>query len=84
MTVTFAGNEAGLEVRDNGVGFSVFPVSGGFTASGQLGLLGMQERAELLGGKLEVQSSSEKGTTVMVSIPTSEGISEVSSHHLAL
>jgi signal transduction histidine kinase len=35
----------------------------------KLGMIGMQERAELLGGKLEVQSSPKKGVTVSVTIP---------------
>lgn len=84
VTVTFAEYEAGLNIRDNGIGFNVPPVLGAFSASSQLGLLGMQERAELLGGKLEVQSSPEKGTTVIVSIPIPEGISEVSDRHPVL
>ncbi len=69
MTLTFSENEVRLYVSDNGVGFNVPPVLGSVYASGQLGLLGMQERAELLGGELEVQSSLGKGTTVTISIP---------------
>ena len=78
VTITFAGHEVRLDVKDNGVGFNVPPAPEGFSASGQLGLLGMQERAELVGGELEVQSSPEKGTTVIASIPIPEGVSEVS------
>ena len=69
MTITFAKYEARLEVVVNGVGFSMVAVSGDFTASGQLGLLSMQERAELLRGKLEIQSSPGNGTRVIVSVP---------------
>ncbi len=39
------------------------------SALGKLGLLGMKERAELFGGKLEIQSSPGKGTNIEVSFP---------------
>jgi len=77
VTMSFGEHEARLDVDDNGVGFNVPPVLGDAPVGGQLGLLGMQERAELLGGKFEVQSSPGKGTTVTVSIPAQGGISEV-------
>jgi PAS domain S-box-containing protein len=69
VTITFAEYEASLNIRDNGMGFSVPPVLGALSASGRLGLLGMQERAELLGGALTVESHPGKGTAVTVSIP---------------
>lgn len=69
VAITFAKHEAILDVADNGVGFIVPPVPGDFTASGQLGLIGMQERAKLLNGKLEIQSSPGNGTRVTASIP---------------
>jgi signal transduction histidine kinase len=56
----------------------------GFSTNGRLGLMGIQERAELLGGKLELQSVSEKGTTVTVTIPILKGIYEVPDRHLVL
>ena len=39
-----------------------------------LGLLGMQERAETLGGRVEIQSRPDAGTRVTVTIPLSGGI----------
>ena len=54
------------------------------SASGQLGLLGMQERAGLLNGELEVQSNPGKGTKVTVSIPTQESIPEASDNQRTL
>lgn len=52
-------------VEDNGIGFD-------FEATGQstrLGLLGMRERAEMLGGTLAVESSPNIGTTIYVEVP---------------
>ncbi len=84
VTMTFTKNEARLEVVDNGVGFSMASSSDDFTTSGKLGLLSMQERAELLGGKLEIQSSPGKGTRVTVSVPVADGILKVPTYRLDL
>ena len=80
VTTTFTRDKAKLDVVDNGVGFSVPSVSGDFTASGQLGLISMQERAELLGGRLEIQSSPGEGTRVTISVPVAEDIPDVPNH----
>lgn len=78
VTMAFANHEARLDMKDNGTGFSVPPSPEYFPTSGQLGLLGMHERAELLNGELEIQSSPGKGTKVTISIPIPEGILEAS------
>lgn len=69
VTITFAEHEVSLDAHDDGMGFAVPPTPGDFTTSGQLGLIGMQERAKLLNGKLEVRSSPGGGTRVIVSVP---------------
>jgi PAS domain S-box-containing protein len=52
-----------LIVEDDGVGFD--PEESGSTRQG-FGLLGMQERASLVGAMLQVESSPGKGTTILV------------------
>jgi len=53
-------------IEDDGQGFdSAEDANAGF------GLLGMRERLALLGGRLEVESSGEAGTTVAVEVPVS-------------
>jgi signal transduction histidine kinase len=52
-------------VEDDGVGFD--PIMA--FHSGRLGLLGMRERAEMLGGTLTVESSEGKGTTIVAEVP---------------
>jgi PAS domain S-box-containing protein len=54
-----------LEVRDNGEGISEENLSAGTS----LGILGMRERALLLGGDLTIAGVPAKGTTVKVRIP---------------
>jgi signal transduction histidine kinase len=57
-----------LEVRDWGRGFD--PQAVRPTAEGEhVGLTGMRERMELLGGKLEVRSGPDHGTTIRASLP---------------
>jgi PAS domain S-box-containing protein len=52
-------------VEDDGCGFDATAAM----LSGRLGLFGMQERAEMLGGSLTIESSVGIGTTVFVEVP---------------
>jgi signal transduction histidine kinase len=56
-----------LTVRDDGKGVVVETIQR--EPSGHFGLHGMRERAELLGGKLEVWSKLGSGTQIELSIP---------------
>jgi signal transduction histidine kinase len=53
-----------LTVRDDGRGFDVGRVAEDPKKLGSYGLVGMRERAELLGGSLEIVSQSSEGTLV--------------------
>jgi signal transduction histidine kinase len=56
-----------LKVQDNGCGFEPsLPVSAG---GDHVGLVGMRERAELLGGRLSLDSRPGQGTEVAVTVP---------------
>ena len=65
------GQEIKLEVTDNGTGFSVPKSPTEFAPKGHFGLLGMRERADLIGGRLEVQSEEGKGTRLSVRLDIS-------------
>jgi two-component system sensor histidine kinase DegS len=58
------GDEISLQVEDNGQGFTP-----GDARPGHYGLIGMQERAQLLGGRLEVQGRPGKGARVVLHLP---------------
>ena len=58
-----------LDVKDNGVGFAVPASPTDFAPSGHFGLLGMRERAQLIGARLEVSSRPGRGTELSVSLP---------------
>jgi signal transduction histidine kinase len=66
--LTFPDSSAELVVRDDGVGFDLENVPGP-TRHGGLGLYGMRERAELLGGSLTIETAPHKGTTITVMAP---------------
>jgi signal transduction histidine kinase/ligand-binding sensor domain-containing protein len=59
-----------LRIRDDGRGIDSQVLNGG-GAAGHWGLPGMRERAELIGGKLEVWSSSRSGTEIELTVPAS-------------
>jgi len=53
-----------LLVRDDGVGFEP-----GAVVTGRMGLAGMRERVEGVGGRLEVQAATGRGVTVVAEVP---------------
>jgi two-component system, NarL family, sensor histidine kinase UhpB len=55
-------------VRDDGTGFDV-PAVLGRKGDGGLGLLGMQERLNAMGGSLHIQSSPGQGTSLLINVP---------------
>lgn len=63
------GEELLLTVRDDGIGFDVTAARERATRGGSLGLLGMQERASLLGGEVQVHSEPRHGTEVRARLP---------------
>jgi PAS domain S-box-containing protein len=58
-----------LSIEDDGRGFDAEGLSPDHDGPGGLGLMSMRERAALLKGILEVESSDGAGTTVLVRIP---------------
>jgi two-component system sensor histidine kinase DegS len=69
MTIEFTDSAVHLTIQDNGIGFTAPDHAGDLAVSGKLGLIGMYERARLLGGTLAVTSEPGQGTVVTVSIP---------------
>ena len=55
-----------LEIHDNGRGFD--STEAGTRGTG-LGLLSMQERAELIGGHVEIRTALGSGTTILATVP---------------
>ena len=60
-----------MRITDNGKSFDVERVLR-LKGNGRLGLLGMRERVEMVGGSFAVESAPGKGTTVQAQIPLSK------------
>ncbi len=65
LRLTYDPRDFAMTVRDNGKGFAGAPPDAG---SGHFGMTGMRERAERIGGKLDVTSKPGEGTEVRVSL----------------
>ena len=65
-------NQVSLSVEDDGQGFDMEAVKRGSNHAPGIGLLGMQERLELLGGGLEITSRPGRGTRLVARIPWRE------------
>lgn len=71
VTLAMDDGQIMLEVADDGRGFEIPDRWTQLARHGHLGLLGASERAESIGGYLEVQSEPGKGTVLRVVAPVS-------------
>jgi PAS domain S-box-containing protein len=60
------GSELHLMIRDDGIGFDVSAARRRHASDVSLGLQGMQERALILNGKIEIKSAPARGTEIHV------------------
>jgi signal transduction histidine kinase len=66
LKITYEDSEIQMEVGDNGKGFNVPNSPTEFAPNGHFGLLGVHERVDLIGAKLEIESAVGKGTRLRV------------------
>jgi signal transduction histidine kinase len=64
MELSFEPERVRLRVHDNGRGFDT-----ALPSAGRLGIIGMKERAEQVGGTLSIVSYLEKGTNIELIVP---------------
>ncbi|NLC15250.1 MAG: PAS domain S-box protein [Firmicutes bacterium] len=70
LKLRFEDEALNIEIRDNGKGFDPPKAAqGSLVAAGQMGLVGMFERAELLGASLEISSEPGRGTLLTMEVP---------------
>jgi signal transduction histidine kinase len=63
------GEDLEVVVQDSGAGFDVAAAQARASQGHSIGLLGMRERVDLAGGRLEISSQPGKGTTVRALLP---------------
>jgi len=69
IRVEFHPNSVRMTIQDDGRGFDAPDKFADLLASGKLGLIGMHERARILGGVLQIQSDDGQGTWVIADVP---------------
>lgn len=57
-----------MVIKDDGLGIGASALQTAYYKN-RLGIYGMRERAEMLGGSLTVESGSQQGTTIVVTLP---------------
>jgi signal transduction histidine kinase len=65
----FTDKGVALAVRDDGIGFIVPSSPTDLASQGSFGLMGIEERAQLFGGELEIHSQPGHGTEIKVTLP---------------
>jgi two-component system sensor histidine kinase DegS len=69
VEVKFAEDKVTVTISDDGKGFEPPESLEALPPTGKLGLAGMQERVQLLGGRLKLESKPGKGTKIFVEAP---------------
>lgn len=66
------GGHVGLHLEDNGRGFDVAKITGQALRLRRFGLMGLQERTELVGGEVTLDSTPGQGTCLHIRVPLLE------------
>lgn len=69
LHLAFTADTITLTVVDNGRGFEVPESPAEMAPAGHFGLLGLHERAELIGAHLAIQSTAGEGTRLVITLP---------------
>jgi len=77
VSLEFKDKGIAVQVEDDGIGFDLSRVFSSVGGRERVGLLGMKERAELLGGTLTIDTKLGGGTRVAVEIPVDWGQGDV-------
>jgi signal transduction histidine kinase len=75
LALTFRDALVSLEVADDGIGFNPDAALAARSGRKAWGLLGMQERVDLVGGRFRVVSEPNGGTRIVVEVPVGAGMS---------
>ena len=69
LVLRYAGDDIVLTIDDDGDGFEIPTQLEEFGDGGHFGVIGMSERAERVGGRLEVESAAGEGCSLRVTVP---------------
>lgn len=74
VRLNFGAHDVQLQIQDNGHGFDPFAQAAASRTA--WGLLGMQERAQLLGGHFELRTAPGQGVLIQVTIPYDQPVNQ--------
>ena len=66
LSIRYSGSEVTLVIKDNGNGFVAPASPTEFATNGHFGLLGIHERADLIGARLGIESTQGQGTRIEI------------------
>jgi signal transduction histidine kinase len=72
ISLNYLDDQVIAQVEDDGIGFDITQLALSPDSSRGLGLLGMEERLELLDGTLDINTMPGSGTSLHISIPLRE------------
>ena len=65
----FQEDKLSVAIQDNGDGFDLTQTLDSAISGGHVGLLGMKQRAEMLGGDVKIRTAKGGGTTIIFNLP---------------
>ncbi len=80
VELSFGASSVKMVVQDNGVGFDTRKMEERGSREEHFGLVGMQERVELLEGSCTIESDRQKGTRVTIEVPFENTVKEEVNH----
>ncbi|MFC2072915.1 histidine kinase [Chloroflexota bacterium] len=76
LHLQFQEDKLTVELRDNGQGFNLPQTLDSAISVGHIGLLGMKQRAEMLGGDIKIKTGEGQGTIIILSFPIQSQVEE--------
>jgi len=76
LRLGFEDDKLQVVIRDNGVGFDLGQTLNSAISVGRVGLLGMRQRTEMLGGDMKIKTSEGAGTMITLNFPILSPVSE--------
>jgi signal transduction histidine kinase len=75
-TLSVVDGQLRLTIEDDGSGLQDVRATAGNSANNGFGLIGMRERAAVVGGTLEIETAPGAGTTILLNVPLADPTSD--------
>jgi len=69
VVLEYNDDHVAVSIEDDGIGFDVNDIKENKGAHGNLGLITMKERTEMIGGNFEINTSPGQGTSILMRLP---------------